>query len=168
MTAETGKDLNRDDLKALVKRADKGDVLALSAVREYCEAHPELWEKLGNVAAISQQLLVSTCFPDSLDRAAIGKKLEALRKDLAGLSPTPIEQLLVERIVACWLQVNYADGIYVIAMKDRIGIRSLEFHQRRQESTHRRFLSAVRTLALVRRLPTLQLNIGAQQVNVGR
>jgi hypothetical protein len=154
------------DLKGLVKRADKGDAKALSELRDYLGARPDLWERLGNVAATAAEALVSTGFAPSLQREAIYRKLDDLRKELAGPSPTPLEQLCVERIVACWLQVNYSDGIYVTALKDRVGIRSLEFHQRRQESAHRRFLSAVRTLALVRRLPILQLNIGAQQVNV--
>ena len=43
-----------------------------------------------------------------------------------------------------------------------------DFQYRKIDRAHARFLSAVRTLAQVRKLglPTLQVNIGANQVNV--
>lgn len=43
-----------------------------------------------------------------------------------------------------------------------------ELHQRKIDAAHRRFLSAVRTLAQIRKLalPNLQVNIGQNQVNV--
>ena len=46
-------------------------------------------------------------------------------------------------------------------------VKQSEFFQRRQDRAHRRYLSAIRTLAQVRRLllPPVQVNIGAQQVN---
>jgi len=45
-----------------------------------------------------------------------------------------------------------------------------EFYQRRQDRAQKRYLSAIRTLALVRKLalPVLQVNIARKQVNVGQ
>ena len=45
-----------------------------------------------------------------------------------------------------------------------------EFHQKRITKAHNRYLSAIRTLAQVRRLgvPAVQVNIGEQQVNVAQ
>jgi hypothetical protein len=47
-------------------------------------------------------------------------------------------------------------------------LRQAEYHLHRIDSAHRRFLSAIATLARVRRvaLPALQVNIGENQVNV--
>jgi hypothetical protein len=47
-------------------------------------------------------------------------------------------------------------------------LRQGEFQLRQIESAHKRFLSAVATLARVRKLalPALQVNIGTNQVNV--
>ena len=42
-------------------------------------------------------------------REALPSKLELLRDELTGKNPTPIERLLVERVLACWLQVQVAD-----------------------------------------------------------
>jgi len=42
------------------------------------------------------------CMPPSWD---------AMRTELAGPRPSPIERLLVQRVVACWLQVYHADAM---------------------------------------------------------
>ena len=47
-------------------------------------------------------------------------------------------------------------------------IAQADYHQRRIDAAHRRFLSALKTLAQVSKLavPAIQFNIGVQQVNV--
>jgi len=77
-------------------------------------------------------------------------QLESLRTELAGPHPSPIERLLVERVVACWLQVCVAD--YGAAQRGSHTFVQGDYDQRRQDRAHKRFLSAVRTLATVRRL----------------
>src|SRR5262249_37446886 len=97
-------------------------------------------------------------------------KLDLLRAELAGPNPSPVERLLVERVVACWLQVQDADVRYAQAQNDRPSRQHSDFLQRRMDRAHRRYLSALRTLALVRKLavPVLQVNIAdKQRMNVG-
>jgi hypothetical protein len=64
--------------------------------------------------------------------------------------------------------VNLYETLYFQSKEGTI--RQAEFQLRRVESAHRRFLSAVATLARVRKLalPALQVNIGANQVNVAK
>lgn len=38
-------------------------------------------------------------------------RLAKLRRELLGPSPSPIERLLVDRIVICWMQVHHADWL---------------------------------------------------------
>jgi hypothetical protein len=86
--------------------------------------------------------------------------------ELAGPDPSPIERLLAERAAVCWFAVTAYETIDN-GSTDRT-LRQAEYQLRRAESAHRRFLSAVATLARVRKLalPALQVNIGANQVNV--
>jgi hypothetical protein len=74
--------------------------------------------------------------------------------------------VLVERVVACWLQVQDADVRY--AQAKNLSVTWGECYQRRMDRAHRRYLSAVKALALVRKLavPVLQVNIARKQVNV--
>jgi hypothetical protein len=94
------------------------------------------------------------------------RKLELLRAELLGDNPTPVERILVERVVACWLQVQAAE--LRAAQSTDTYLKQLDFQQRRMDATNRRFLAAVKTLALVRKLavPVLQVNIAKKQVNV--
>jgi hypothetical protein len=81
-----------------------------------------------------------------------------------------LEQLQVERVVASWLQVQDADIRY--AQAKNLSLEWSHYGQRRMDRAHRRFLTAVKTLARIRRLalPVLveQINGAAQQrVQVG-
>jgi hypothetical protein len=72
----------------------------------------------------------------------------------------------VERIISCWLQVQDADLRYAHA-KD-LSRKGGEYYQRRMNHSHKRYLSALKTLALIRKLavPVLQVNIAKKQINV--
>ena len=88
--------------------------------------------------------------------------------DLAGPAPSPLEALLVERVVACWLAVSYYEGNYHQNLRDGMSLTQSMYHQKRITLAHNRYLSAIKTLAQVRRLalPVMQVNIGESQINV--
>jgi hypothetical protein len=77
-----------------------------------------------------------------------------------------IEQVLVDRVAACWVQANYFDATEA-THGDRT-FSQAELALKRQTMAHKRLLSALKTLAEVRRLmtPTVQVNIAEQQVNL--
>jgi hypothetical protein len=163
-------DVPRDaqGMAALLKRARAGDASTLPAVRELLR-HPEAIGAFGGDLAQQAELsLVQAASGDDLAfREALLRKTALLREELQGPSPTPLERLLVERVVACWLQVQDADIRYAQAKNPSLA--QGDYLQRRIDRAHKRFLTAARTLALVRRLalPVLvaQVNIADKQVN---
>src|SRR5262245_49788220 len=130
---------------------------------------PQMVDMLGGDLARQAELsLIQAAAGDSLSfKEALIRKLELLRAELAGPNPSPVERLLVERVVACWLQVQDADVRYAQGQRD-CTLAQGDYRQRRMDRAHRRYLSALKTLALVRKLavPVLQLNIAKKQVNV--
>jgi len=48
-------------------------------------------------------------------------KAERLKADLAGYDPSPLERLLFERIVSCWILATYADAMYAQGTAGRLG-----------------------------------------------
>jgi hypothetical protein len=96
----------------------------------------------------------------------VADKIESVRSELAGPDPTPMERLLAERAALCWWLVNWYENS--VQDCDRMSIAQANHHQAKIGRAHSRFLSAVRTLAQVRKLalPSLQLNIARNQVNV--
>ena len=169
--AKIEKEQKRDaDLIAMVKRANKGDKSALASVREMLNRPRGADLFGGNLAYQAELSLIENVGGDQLVfKEALGRKLAVLRDELAGPNPTPLERLLVERVVACWLQVQDADVRYAQGQKTCTFAQS-EYYQRRQDRAHNRYLSAMRTLAVVRKLtiPVVQVNIARKQVNVGQ
>lgn len=150
--------------------AGNGDSSASSELRELFDAKPTRWETVGNMAIQAECSLVKVASGDNeVLEEAIYKKLNNMKKDLAGSAPTPLERLLVERVVACWFQVHYADITYTQHM-NKLSLEQGNYYQQRQDRAHRRYMSAIRTLAQVRRLliPSVQVNIGNQQVNAAQ
>ncbi len=153
----------------LIRKAEKGDKKALPALRKWLDANPAYWDRLADLARTTQDSLIMKISGEK-DLAAqemYERKCAAMRQELAGPSASPLERLLVERVVMCWLHLYYAEAIYTQNIGD-LTLRQAEFHQQRITKAHNRYLSSIRTLAQVRRLgvPAIQVNVGEQQVNV--
>ena len=102
---------------------------------------------------------------DPLVQEALPPQLKAKRAELAGPEPSPLEELLAERIVACWLQLQYAEAIYAQNLGD-MNMTQVEYHQRRLDRLHRRYLSSIKALAQIRKMgPAVQINIAEKQIN---
>jgi hypothetical protein len=155
-------------LSALVTRADRGDRTALPAVRQVFDAAPGIWDAYGDLATIAQNALVDLVAGKSaLTREALQRRLASMRAELAGPHASPLEKLLVERVVACWLQSYSADLSLATALKE-LPPKDVDYYQRRQDRAARQYLKALVSLAQVRRLlaPAVQVNLAQQQVNV--
>jgi hypothetical protein len=155
------------ELQKLVERAQRGDEAALPSVRELLKLPAAVDAFGGDLAREAQRILIGK-FSDKnlLLRESVQRKLELLRAELAGASPTPLERLLVERVVACWLHLHHLEVIY--AGKESMSLELGAYYQRSLSAAQKRYLSAIRTLALVRKLalPVVQVNIARKQVNV--
>jgi len=155
------------ELKALIVRAQDGDEGAVPRLREILRARPELAREFVDPAVQTERSMIETyAGGDGLAvRETLPHTLEAFRAKLEGESPSPLEQLLVERIAATWLQLHYFETIYAQNM-DKLTIPQSEFHQKRIDRAHRRHLSAVKTLAQIRKMgPAVQINIAEKQIN---
>ena len=134
----------------LNRRLAAGDPAAAELLAKVC-ASPADVEAFGNLARLAEaRYLATICGEDLVKRAFIETKLKALRAELAGPAPQPLETLLAERIVVCHLQAHYADT-YAPDPGDKAPALA-DFTQRWQSRCHTRLLNAIKTLAQVRRL----------------
>jgi hypothetical protein len=155
------------DVWALVRRAEGGDESAVPELRQALAASGGLVESAGNMARQVQTTLIRNAAGNNLFfREGLEAKINRLRAELAGQDPTPLENLLADRIALCWLSLHDAEARY--AQAQDLTIKQAEFWQHRIDCAHRRYLSAIKTLATVRKLalPALQFNIARRQVNV--
>ncbi len=75
--------------------------------------------------------------------------IESWRKELAGPFPTPVEEILVDRVVICRFNVYLAD-LDVEQGLDDLAPAQLVALERRRSGCHRRLLSAVKALEMIR------------------
>ena len=162
---------SKEEARDILRRAEEGDAKSLSELRGLLDDETRgnrLIERYGSPAHwLESRLIQQSAGKNIAIREAMNRKLSGLRAELAGPSPSPLEQLLVERAVLCWLTVHVYEDRYATA--GEMSYRQAEFHERRIDRAHSRFLSAVKTLATVRKLalPALQVNIAENQVNAG-
>lgn len=153
----------------VVARAEEGDRDALRQALAIAEAIPSL------LAASGLQRHAEDAYLDPLagterllTRHVLRQEIEALRGALAGSNPSPMEALLVDRIVLCWLDCQHAEATLAGKLGQSLPITQADCHHCRAERAQRRHLEAIKTLATVGRLltPAIQLNIGEKQVNI--
>ena len=163
------KDL-KAELKTLIPKA-RTDAQAAAKVLQITRENGtfELFVKSMDIAFQAEYSFVkSYAGDDELVKVMHEGRLKLLRAEVAGDNPTPLETLLAERIALCWLHVNLCET----TLAQRGGDMTLavaEYHQKRLDRAHKRYLGAIKALAQVRRLqlPAIQMNIGGKQVNVG-
>jgi hypothetical protein len=154
-------------LRDLTRAAEAGDEDALQEIRKLLGERPELAWSLVDLARVAEQSLLEKSLGGDQPsvKVALRIQLQAMRIELAGENPSPLERLLVERVVATWLEVQTFQALY-FQNEDKLSMAQGEHHQRRLDRAHRRHLSAIRTLAQVRKLgPAVQINIAEKQVN---
>ena len=160
-------DAERKRLDALLTRAQKGDKKALAELRPFMDK-PGMWEAVGDLGRIARDTWIEAAANSNvLVREGIQQTADRLRRDLLHEGDSQLERVLVDRIVACWLQVSYADWQHGMTLKrGGYSYRDGAYDQDRMDRAHRRFLQAVKTLATVRRLlvPAVQVNIGKNQI----
>src|ERR1700712_2338810 len=87
-----------DEIRAVVGRAKQGDTAVLPRLRELLADHPVIWQRYGDLAVQAETAWADLAAGTDLHmRECLLRRAEALREELAGPAPSPIERLLVER-----------------------------------------------------------------------
>jgi hypothetical protein len=139
------------ELRELVTKAKAGDASVLPRLREVLDDNPQIWQHTGDLEQVVvrawTQLLAGD---DPLTLEVLRRKAEALRAELEGDSPTPLERLLVGQVVSSWLEMSHAQAQVAAPGSTTLGQAS--HNLRRAESAQKRYLAAIKTLTTVRAL----------------
>jgi hypothetical protein len=159
------------ELRTLSKRAEAGEKGTRRELRRAVgDSAPEAIRQASDIARKGHKMLIGAAAGgDLLMEEALAARLDVMRAEVAGEDPTPLERLLTERVVSCWLLVELLEALTSAQlqtgehMKDkRVSHSFLKFVLNWQESAQRRYLSAIRELARVRKLeggtPRVQYN----------
>jgi len=166
---DSGRTLEK--LRGLLGKAEKGDQDAVPEIRQILDERPHLAWQFVDVAQVAEEALIEKMSgeEDLAVKEIMRCQLKAMREEIVGENPSPLERLLAERVVATWLQIQLFEGLYASGMSKSTTIAWGSFHQKRLDQTYRRHLSAIRALAQMRKLlkgtAITQINIADKQIN---
>ena len=158
------------ELRILSERAEDSDKSARKELRKALrESAPEVVSQASDIGRKGQWTLIKTVAAnDPLTEEALIRRLDLMRAEVAGPNPSPLEVLLAERICSLWLWIEALEMLVSVQLfadlprEQRTPMSYLQHVFKWQESANRRFLSAIRDLARVRRLqnntPAVQFN----------
>jgi hypothetical protein len=141
---------NLDEIKAVLARAGGGDQAALPRLRALLD-QTQLWRQLGDLATHAELTwLRHISGADLALQEMLARKLGALKVELGGAAPSPLERLMIDRIAINWLMVCYAD--LQAAGTNDADPRRADLAMKRQTQAMQRYSTAIKGLATVRRL----------------
>jgi len=164
------------ELQELADKAEGGeDGARLELRRRLREETPEVVAGCSDSARSYRRLLAERASGGNhLRKEAISERAGRMALELAGENPTPLEVLLSERVASLWVLVELQEALLAAWYYNKAKATSPAFvlqMARLQESAHRRYLAAIKTLAQVQKLQgpsRVQVNIGGNQINVSR
>ena len=139
----------------------------LPKLQRLLDCYPELSQHIGDLGRRAKQGWIELATGHNvLVKETLSRYVAELQKELKGPAPSVLDRLLAARVVVGWLELQCLDP--ALRGKETMPLQVAEFCDRRRDRAHRRYLAAIRSLATIRRLvvPSVQVNIGAKQVNV--
>jgi len=134
----------------LIELANAGKPRALRLLRRVLDEHPEIWQEAGDLALLAQrQLMQAAVGKNQFARESLERKIEELKVELVGTSPSRIEELAAERVTATWLQVHHLD-LLAASYPDQ-STPQAKAVSKRQDQAHRRYMQALKSLGTLRR-----------------
>ena len=134
--------------ESLRKRANAGDERSQAALMKYLDNHPDFQAMLGNLAVHAELTLIQAIAGGEwIVFQAIYQEANRMRSELAGQSPSPLEILAVERIVATWLHLQYTEMQF---LKSQDAVEWAKYWLKRVEVADKIYRAAIKSLVLVR------------------
>ena len=157
-------------------RAQGGDNVAADTLIDVYQQRPELLDRLTALVHVAEFAWLDVLTPKgtgtaNLTRKVVERELSRLKEDLAGGSTDPLEGLLIARIAAAWVALQYADKHLADGLAaGGMAWAQIEYRARHAERMSRNFTRATEALARVRRLRlgAVQVNIADKQINVAQ
>lgn len=140
-----------DTLQSIMSRAREGDKTVLPKLQRLLDLKPEIWRVGHDLVTMSELAwLKRLSAGDLLALESFRRQVQQIKLDLIGHTPTPLEKLLADRIIAAWLAAQ--DAEICEASNESSGGKLAAMRLKRLESANKRFNAAIKALAMVQRL----------------
>lgn len=157
---KTAEEVRRTELykkfSAAYDRANKSDPNSaqVKELRALLDAHPDenLWRIVHGPHAVAMAGLLAHNMLTPGITEAWRRRMDALREELGHRGAPPVEKLLINHVVLCWLRLNMCEFIAANALNQAVSLQLANFMEKRLVQAQRRFTRACLTLERVRTL----------------
>lgn len=143
------------EVHEIALRAAEGDKTTVGDIQAILKGpkRAALLKACGNPAFyLRQNIIGQIAGQDLFVNHAISEAAEELEAELTPPDATPIDRLLAERVVVCWLAVNNDERLELRNLSVELSPQMRELLQRRVERANARFLASVKALETTQRL----------------
>ncbi len=141
------------EIHATIVAANAGDRSVIPALRQALAEHPDLVVRFGDLASHVEMGLIARVTQSSLVASeAITAHLAKMRSELNEVAASPLEKLLIRRVVLCWLSCHAAEVDRADLLREGGSESARAAADKRVDRAHARFLSATKALATLRKL----------------
>ncbi|MBV9851640.1 MAG: hypothetical protein JO250_18380 [Armatimonadetes bacterium] len=152
--------------RAFLRRAEADPLASRAEIRAAMERMAD--PPRTNMAGAGENALLEALMPGNrVKQECMRREIARVRREVAGPHPSALEALVAERVAACWAHLQVTEALYTSFLTMGTAAGSLP-HHRRMEIAQRRYLSAIKALAQVRRLQLPAVQVSADQVNIGQ
>jgi hypothetical protein len=152
------------ELRALMARARGGGERALPSLRALLDAEPGVLGDFGDVAAHAQADWIQAI--SGRDRGlaeALERQIAALKTELVGPTPTPVERVLLRVVIVTWLNYYKAESAAAALVRDGETEPESKRSQEALGGAHRRHLLSLKALTDYQRLSARARAVGATE-----
>jgi hypothetical protein len=141
-------------LSALIDKANRGKPNGpqVKALRQFIDSHPEM-AKEHNVVAYSVRrglMLKISAEPGNFE--LFEREYEKNRDELGWKDASPIERLMIERVMLCWMRLLWCEHYDAGFMQGGVSMRESEYADKQLARAHSRYVRALESLARLRLL----------------
>lgn len=139
----------------------------VKALRKALQEEPGTWRAAGDMLDHAQdQIIQSMASGLVVIEESTRRGTEELQNDLSEPTDGPLEKLLIQEVILCWLHHSHTvHRMQRITMQGSHSLSEGNYWEKRVAASQRRYIRAMKSLARVRKLNvSVQINV-AQQVN---
>lgn len=167
-------DINIDDeghkfLSRVINEDNKISSEDMKRLRQYMREVPDLWRAAGNIGRLATDRMINNWNAAPYMLASLEEGARQQRIQHGYQEAAPLERLLIDEIVICWIEHYKAHTTYASMSGAKLSLNQERYWNKYIGQTQGRYLRAIEALARVRKLAQrtpVQINIGGQQVNI--
>lgn len=143
----------------------------LASLRTFLTQNPAVFDELELAHSLALGSLFTGMAEGGGSREVFLAEAKTLREKLGAAQAAPLEKLLIEQVVICWLRHQLMELAYSQTMNDG-RLAQQEAVTKMLSASQRRYLRAIETLARIRKLgpavfQVIQVNVANTQTVVG-